>query len=395
MALSPNSSSPFTQPMKFAVAALFAILLAACQRPAADASAAGGFDPSRPQTVEVSQVEERTLEEKIDLVGSLAPNESAEVRAELSGVIRAIRFEEGRPVRAGQALIELDTRELEAQISEARSRAELAEKSFLRAKQLMQGNAVSRVEFENAEAAVAQARAGLTLLEVRLEKSLLRAPFDGIAGARAVSVGDYLTPETVVTEISDVSRLKISLDVPERFLPGLEPGSTFKLATAAADDAVTGEIYFIAPSINAQTRSAEVKGFVNDPPTALRPGMFASVSLVLRQVENALVVPETAVLNTPRGSVVIAARGENGAITAAFIPVRLGLRVPGVVQVTPLGPPLAKGDLIVSSGVGGLILIPGMNLIPVEPLRPAGPPALTDRTLPAESTGTPEDNPPR
>jgi membrane fusion protein (multidrug efflux system) len=382
--------------MKSVFPALLAILLAGCRPPAADTPGAGGFDPmSQPQTVEVSEVEARDLAEKIDLVGSLAANESAGIRSELAGVIRAIRFEEGRPVRAGDPLVELDTRELEAQISEARSRAELAEKTFARSKQLMEGNAISRVEFENAEAQVAQAKAGLKLLEVRLEKSVLLAPFDGVAGARSVSVGDYLTPETVVTEISDVSRLKISLDVPERFLPGLEPGSTFKLGTAAAGDAITGEVYFIAPAIDSQTRSAEVKGFVKDPPAGLRPGMFASVSLVLKQVENALVVPETAVLNTPQGSLVIAARGEKGAMTAAFIPVRLGLRVPGVVQVTPVGPPLAKGDLIVSSGVGGLILIPGMKLIPVEPLRPSGPSLLTDRTLPAESKGAPGDNQPR
>jgi membrane fusion protein (multidrug efflux system) len=381
--------------MKFAVSTLLALLLAACQRPASDGPAAGGFDPSRPQTVEVSSVEERTLEEKIDLVGSLAPNESADVRAELSGVIRAIRFEEGRPVRAGEPLIELDTRELEAQISEAHSRADLATKTFARAKQLMEGNAVSRVEFENAEAAVAQARAVLTLLEVRLEKSILRAPFDGIAGARSVSVGDYLTPQTAVTEVSDLSRLKISLDVPERFLGGLHPGSTFNLGTATTGEVVTGEVYFISPTINPQTRSAEVKGFVKAPPTSLRPGMFANVSLILKRVDNALVVPETAILNTPKGSIVIAARGEKGATAAAFIPVRLGLRVPGVVQVTPVGPPLARGDIIVSSGVGGLILIPGMKLIPVEPLRPTGPAPLTDRTLPAGAKDAAEDPKPR
>lgn len=382
--------------MKFIFAALLVMLIAGCQRPASDGSAAGGFDPmAQPQTVEVSEVEARDLEEKIELVGSLAANESAEIRSELSGVIRAILFEEGRAVRTGDPLIELDTRELEAQISEANSRAELAEKTFTRSKQLMEGNAISRVEFENAEAQVAQARAGLKLLEVRLEKSVLLAPFDGIAGARSVSVGDYLTPQTVVTEISDVGRLKFSLDVPERFLAGLKVGSTFKLSTAAGADAVSGEVYFIAPSINPVTRAAEVKGFVKDPAAGLRPGMFANVSLVLSQVENALVVPETSVLNTPQGSLVIAARGEKGAMTAAFIPVRLGLRVPGVVQVTPVGPPLVKGDLIVSSGVGGLILIPGMKLIPVEPLRPAGPPPLSDRTLPAESTGDGGDTQPR
>jgi membrane fusion protein (multidrug efflux system) len=378
--------------MNRAVPLLLAVLLAGCNRPSGSAPGAGPGNPmDTPQSVEVSAVEERPLEEKLELVGSLEPNESAEIRAELAGVIRAIRFEEGRPVKKDEPLIELDTRELEAQIAEASARVDLAEKNYARAKQLMEGNAISRTEYESAEAASAQGRAALRLLEVRREKSILRAPFDGVAGARSVSVGDYLTPEAGVTSVADVSRLKISLDVPERFLAGLQPGSTFTLGTAATGDDITGEVYFVAPSIDPQTRSAEVKGFVKNPPAGLRPGMFANVSLVLRRVETALVVPETAVLNTPNGSVVIAAQGQPGALTAAFIPVRLGLRVPGVVQVTPVGPPLAKGDLVVSSGVGGLILIPGMKLIPVDPLRAPGPPPVTDRTLkPQPPEGQPD-----
>lgn len=378
-------------------ALLLAMLLASCKR--ADrhgAAGAGGFNPmDRTQTVEVTPVATRDLEEKIELVGSLQANESAALRAELAGVVRAIHFEEGRSVRHGDPLIELDTRELSAQIAEASARAELADKNLTRAQQLIAANATSRLEFENAQAQAAQARAALKLLEVRLEKSTLRAPFDGVVGARTIAVGDYLTPEAVVTQLSDLSRLKVTLAVPERFLESLRPGSTFTLTAAGAGAPVTGEIYFIDPQINAQTRAAEVKGFIKEPPATLRPGMFANISLTLRKIPGAMVVPETAILNTPQGAVVIAARGEPGQLTAQFVPVRLGLRVPGSVQVTPAGPPLAVGEPVVSSGVGGLILMPGMKLNPVDPLRPPGPPAQTDRVLTPRGDAPGNANQPR
>src|SRR5690606_17932411 len=130
------------------------------------------------------------------------------------------------------------------------------------------------------------------------------------------------------------------------------------------------------------TRATQVKGYVTDPPEVVRPGMFANISLILRTIEDALVVPETALLNTERGTVVIAPVEQDGLTVAEFIPVQTGLRVPGWVQVTPVGPPLDEGDPIVSSGVGGLILYPGVKLQPVDPVVAPGLPGATDRRLP-------------
>jgi membrane fusion protein (multidrug efflux system) len=109
--------------------------------------------------------------------------------------------------------------------------------------------------------------------------------------------------------------------------------------------------------------------------------MFANITLVLRTVEDALVVPETAILSTPRGTVLVMPKEKDGATVAEFVPVKTGIRIPGYVQVTPVGPPVKAGDKIVSAGVGGLILFPGMKLKPVDPVVTPEKPTETDRDL--------------
>lgn len=345
------------------------------------------------QPVEVMPIQRRSMRETIQLVGTIAANESAELRPEYPGVVAEVRFEEGAPVRKGDALIVLDTRELEARLSEMRASVVLAGKNLERNRSLLADRAVSELEVDAAEAEYARLSSVIEGLEVQRHKSTLRAPFEGVVGARPVSVGDYLTPQTMVTTVDDLSRLKVEMEVPERYLPLLQPGSTFTLraATSRAGGETTGEVYFVSPRIDVATRSTLVKGYVTKPPAHLKPGMFANITLVLREVEDALVVPETAVLSTPKGTVLIKPSGPPGEQVAAFVPVRLGLRVPGYVQVTAVGPPgdgaarppIQEGDSIVSSGVGGLILFPGRKVKPVEPVvtpdQPA--PSVTDRKL--------------
>lgn len=365
----------------------------ACRRAGAPSAAApGAGNPlDRVQAVEVMAVAKRSMEEIVELVGSVAANESAELRSELSGNLVEILFEEGARVKKDEPVVRLDTRELEAQLAEAQAKFALAGKNLERLRGLSASGAASQLEVDQAQAEHDQIEATIRLLRTRIEKSTLRSPFDGVAGARSVSVGDYVSPQSVITTVDDLSRLKVEMEVPERQLAWVAPGTAFTVRTAAAGDPVKGEVYFVSATIDPRTRSGLVKGRVKDPPPSLRPGMFANVSLVLRVLENVLAVPETSLLNSPQGSVAVVARDKDGAVVADFVPVRTGLRVPGWVQVTPVGPPLKEGDRIVSAGVGGLILLPGMKLQPVEPVVKPGPPGETDRVLPPEKPQPPAD----
>lgn len=357
------------------------LVLASCGKKSDTPQASSPMD--RVQPVEVMPVEVMPMQETIGLVGSVAANESAELRAEYPGTVASIDFEEGHAVKQGALLVKLDTRELEAQLAEARASYVLAGKTLERNKNLLDVQAVSQLEVDAATAEHARIAAVIDRLEVQLAKSSISAPFDGIAGSRSISVGDYVTPQTVITTVDDLSRMKVEMQVPERYLPLLQPGSSFSLraATSGAGEESTGEVYFVSPRIDEATRSTLVKGYIKDAPAVLKPGMFANVTLVLRRIEKAMVVPEAAVLSSPRGTVLIKPVEKDGELIASFVPVKLGLRVPGWVQVTPVGPPIRPGDQFVSSGVGGLILYPGVKLKLVDPVVTPEKPTMTDRKL--------------
>jgi membrane fusion protein (multidrug efflux system) len=192
-----------------------------------------------------------------------------------------------------------------------------------------------------------------------------------VAGARTVSPGDYVTAATSITTIDDLSRLKVEFQVPERFVERVKPGSKFTLRaqTPSGDVRAEGEVYFTSSIIERASRSSQVKGWLAASTPALKPGMFANIDIVLQVRRGTLTVPEGAILAKPGGSFLIAVRERDGANMAEEVAVQLGLRERGLVEVQPLKEgTLAEGHSVVASGVGALILYPGMKLTP-RPLR--------------------------
>jgi len=340
-------------------------------------TAAGGPSPGRAgsgglqkQPVEVTAAARRDLIDTLTIVGSLAANESAEIRPEIAGLVREILFTEGQAVTRGAVLVRIDDAELRAQLAQVQARYHLAELNVARSENLSETNTIPQSETDRARSEFASARAELALLQTRLEKTQVKAPFDGVVGGRVISPGDYVTASTVITTLDDLSRLKVDFQVPERFLSKVASGAPFVLRSRAisAADQVHGEVYFVSSVIDRATRSSEVKGFLSEPPAALKPGMFANIELVLDVRRGALTVPEGAILTVPGGSQVIAVREAGADRLADFVPVQLGMRARGLVEITPLRGDLTEGTPVVAAGVGALIIFPNARLEP-RPIR--------------------------
>jgi membrane fusion protein (multidrug efflux system) len=353
---------------------LFAFLLAisvfcgACRR--ADSKQAGPGPAQQRQPVEVAPLARQDLQETLSVVGSIAANESASIRPEIAGSVRAVLFEEGQAVKAGQVLVKIDDAELQAQYAQTEARFKLAELNLARNQSLAESRMVSQADFDRANAEFAASSAELSLLRVRLDRSEVKAPFDGVAGSRSISPGDYVTTQSVITVVHDMSRLKIEFQVPERFLAKVRNGTRFAVSSKgiAAGRAVEGEVYFVSSVIERGTRSSEVKGLLAEPPPELKPGMFANIELVLDVRQGGFAVPEGAILNTPSGPQLIFVKDDGGEPVADFVPVQLGLRARGVVEVMPVKEAFTEGRRVVAAGVGALVLFPGAKLEP-RPLR--------------------------
>lgn len=327
-----------------------------------------GQKTSPPQAVEVTRPEQATLRDLLSLPGSLEPNESAEVRAEVTGLLREIRFTDGQEVKKDEVLATIDDRELQAQLAETEAQLVLARQNFERNQRLVATNSIAQAEVDAAAAEAAQLEAAKRLLEVRLSKTSITAPFDGTLGARLLSPGDLIDPTQPLATLTDASRLKVTFAVPERYYERLRIGGEVLISNRPGEKKVA-TVHFISSTVDSNTRAATVSAWLEDPPPELRPGMFTPVQLVLDTHEDALVVPEAALLASTRGDIVIAVdpARDGGPPTARFVPVRTGLRELGRVEVTPLEEgALGPETDIVAAGVGALVITPGSPLAPQE-----------------------------
>ena len=328
----------------------------------------GGGGP--PQAVEVINVQRRDLSESLSVVGSIAPNETATIRPEMNGLVRSIQFEEGQRVAKGDLLLKIDDSELRAQLAQNQARLDLAKLNLERAELLRQSQSNTQADVDRMRSEFAAAQADVSLLRVRLQRTELKAPFDGVMAGRSISVGDYVNTTTAITTLTDVSRLKVEFQVPERFITKVRAGTKFALKSTMLDTPkpVEGEVYFVNSVADRNTRSTEVKGYLDNPPPTLRPGTFATIELVLEVKKGALTVPEGAILVDQRGPQIVLVRDQGADKVAQFVPVTLGLRTRGLIEVAPVRGQLSEKDLVVGAGVGSLQLFQGGKLEP-RPLR--------------------------
>lgn len=355
-------------------------LLGASCRPSPGKTPAAAERP--PQRVEVIELAREDLRETLEVAGTIEANESVSIQPELAGIVREIAFAEGQAVEKGALLARLDDAELRAQVAEAEARADLARINRERADALAEDRTLAQAEVDRVRSEERAARAALDLLKVRLERTRIVAPSSGVLGARRLSVGDYATPATVLTTLEDLSVLKVSFLVPERSMPQVRPGTLVTARIRVGSDTrpveAEGEVFFVNASIEPSIRASEAKAVLRSPAAALRPGMFASVRILLSTREGVLVAPEAALLAGARG-VQIVAVGENaGRPVARFVKVETGLRVGPRVELRPVPPDtLVAGERIVAAGVGALALFPGAPLAP-EPVRVAMKPLGSD-----------------
>lgn len=334
--------------------------VAGCKKPesAAGGAKAGGFGV---QVVAVPALKQ-SVAESVSLVGSVVPNEMIEVKAETDGIVREIRFQEGERVAKGDLLVALDDTKAVAQLSESEARQKLAQTSLTRVDQLYRGRLISQSEFDTATAEAAEKAAVVDMKRRELKDTRVVAPFAGLTGARLISPGQVINKSSTLTWLVDLDTVKVEVEVPERYLSQLKIGQPVEFRVAAfPKDSFKGEVYFIAPQLNAATRTALVKARIPNADAKLRGGMFANLDLSLKLRDSALVIPEPAIINNGDTTLVFAITATN---TAVMKPVKTGIRLAGRVEIVD---GLTEGERVVVEGV--------QKLRPGAPVKVSGPEA--------------------
>jgi membrane fusion protein (multidrug efflux system) len=317
--------------------------LAGCKKPAAAVGAApGGF------AVQAVVVEARLqpVSESLSLVATLAANEMVEIKSETDGAVEKILFEEGASVKAGEQLIQLDESKFAAAVAEAEANLKLSRVTYERNQQLYRDKLISQQEHDQAAAIFQANQASLDLKKRQWKDTHIAAPFAGIVGGRSVSPGQVISRNTTLTWIVDLEIVKVEVSVPERFLGQLKVGQSLELTVAAfPGEKFKGEVYFIAPQVDPLTRTAFVKARITNAAHKLKPGMFASLDLTLKLKEAAVVIPESAIIASGDRTIVYVVGADD---TAQMRPVKLGMRLSGIVEVIA---GLSSGEKVVAEGI--------------------------------------------
>ena len=223
----------------------------------AAAAGAGGMPP---MPVEVVAARADTVVDAILATGQIEAMQSVELRPDIEGRIAEILVREGATVARGAPLFKVDDAELRAEVARAEVDRDLARQSLARTRELLGQKASSQSELERAEATSRSTEAQLALLKVRLDRTVVRAPFAGVAGERHVSLGDYVTTSTPLLTVQTVSPQRASFQVPERYADQLEVGQqvTFRVAALVGRE-FTGRVDFVDPLVQLPGRTITVK----------------------------------------------------------------------------------------------------------------------------------------
>jgi membrane fusion protein, multidrug efflux system len=309
--------------------------------------------PSEVVTVAVAQ--KSAWESTLDSVGSLVAVQGVTVSAELAGKVVQIAFEPGAKVKAGDLLVKQDTNSEEAQLRSAEAQVVLAQNNFHRIEQLLARNAISRSEFDNANAQLKANKAQADAIRAAIAKKTIRAPFAGRLGIRLVNLGEILKEGTPIVSLQTLSPIFADFQLPQHELGLIKTGYKVRVTSdALSGKAVEGEITAINPQVDSTTRNISVQATLNNPQEDLRPGMFVDVKVILPQENEVLSIPATSILYAPYSDSVFVVESEKDGKTGKEAKtvhqqfVRLGEKRGDFIAVLS---GLKEGDTIVTTGV--------------------------------------------
>lgn len=290
----------------------------------------------------------------LSAIGTVAAVQGVTVSADLPGVIDKISFDSGKTVREGDVLVQLDTRQEQAQLAAAEAQLQLAELNFKRMEGLVQQDAVSRAEYDQAAAAHKQADARVREIRATIARKTIRAPFPGVLGIRQVNLGQYLTGGDPIVPLQSLNPIYVNFGVPQQSAAEMRPGRTVQITAADLNNAhFKGRVSAVDSVVDETTRNVQVQATLANPGGRLRPGMFVQAEVTLGAPQKAITLPASAINYAPYGDSVFIVTDMKSPQGQTYRGVRQ--------QVVKLGPSrgdqvavvsgLKPGEEVVTSGV--------------------------------------------
>ena len=296
-------------------------------------------------TVEIAPIRLATIPLTIQSVGTLTAAEAVALTVKVTGLVKRVSFTEGQWVKRGTVLVSLDAAALQAELEKARAERQNAQQLHLRALALVKSRNVSAARVDELGSLLAATDAAVRVREAELASYQIRAPFSGRLGLRDLSVGALVRPGDVITTLDDTRVMKLDFEVPEIAIAAVKAGLDVSASSGAFPGTVfRGKVATVDPRVDPVTRSVKIRARVPNKDGALKPGMFLTVTLGIGENQNAILIPEEAILATPTGHFVftidkgVAYRGE----------VKIGRRLTGEAEILD---GLKSGARVVVGGI--------------------------------------------
>ena len=254
-----------------------------------------------PEAVGSAVAKAENWETTVAAVGSISSLRNVSVSNEVPGTVSKIRFESGQIAREGQVLVELDAGVERAQLASADARRELAGRTAQRSKILADGNVISRSQLDEVDAQLKTATTDTAALRAAVDRKVIRAPFRGRLGIRAVNVGQYLTPGTTVTTLDAMGGTFADFTLPQEELATVKVGMPVRVTIEGAKKPLEGTISAVDPTIDPTTRNVKLRAAIPDLAENTRPGMFVNVQVITPEQKAVVSVPATAVVHASFG----------------------------------------------------------------------------------------------
>jgi membrane fusion protein (multidrug efflux system) len=323
-------------------------------RQIAAAIAQGSNFAPPPDAVTTIVAQRETWPSTLDVIGTAAAIQGVTVSADLPGTVARINFESGKAVRAGDLLVELDTRQEQAQLAAAEAQRDWARINFNRAQELVKQGVLARTEYDNTSAQQKSTEAQVGEIRATIQRKTIRAPFSGILGLRQVNLGQYLAAGQAIVPLQALNPIYVNFGVPQQNSVRSLGGRTLRVTSDDLPGATfAGRVTAIDSVINETTRNIQVQATLPNPEGKLRPGMFVQVQVVLGASRQVVTLPASAINYAPYGDSVFVVTNLTDpkgkiyrGVRQQFVKVE-GSRGDQVAVISGVNP----GDEVVSSGV--------------------------------------------
>ena len=284
------------------------------------------------------------LHSSIEIAGTLLPFEETEIHPEVSGKVTFLSIKEGAQVRKGTLLARLFDGDLQAELHKLSVQLQIAQKTQERQDELLKIGGISQQDYDLSVLNVSTIKADMQVLQAAIDKTVIKAPFDGKLGFKNISIGAFITPATIITTIRQDSKLKLEFSVPEKYTPKIQKGNVITFTTESTGKNYHAKIYATESGITQENRSLKVHALVENADNNITAGSFAKVLFDMGENSAAIMVPTQAIIPQARDKKVIV---YNSGL-ADFKTVVTGTRDSAKVEIIS---GLSIGDTIITTGL--------------------------------------------